>query len=159
MNCLTQNQTENFLLHIRIIRRMTFELEYLGKLKFMFKNILGRESGGHYIGSINEKKRQKISCKCTSRIFVSKRFYIQYSECWPCPDSDISVNGYGGVHSLPLCSRCTLGLLPATRPASTENTSCAKYQIPSSLARQMACWIITLCIKPLGFLCSSTTVQ
>jgi hypothetical protein len=40
-----------------------------------------------------------------------------------------------------------LGLLPASRPASRENTYGAKYQIPSSQTREKAIWVITLCIK------------
>ncbi len=90
------------------------------------------------------------SCRLNSRgrmrLCVILQAVTHLLECWPCSDFDPSVNRNGGVHSLILCTSCTLGLLPASRSAGRENTYWAKCRNPSSQSRQKACWVITLCV-------------
>jgi hypothetical protein len=44
---------------------MIFELEYLGKIKFMYENNLGQESGDQRSAFDELKLKSKISRKCT----------------------------------------------------------------------------------------------
>jgi hypothetical protein len=79
------------------------------------------------------------------------RDYIKYIlECWPCPNFGISVDRCVAVHSLLICIRWTLDLLPASRLASRANNYWAKYQIPSSQPGRWPSCVIVLCIKALG---------
>jgi hypothetical protein len=57
--------TKKFFPRILIIRGMTFDFEYLGEFKFIFKYNLGQESGDQELDFHEKKRMSKISCKCT----------------------------------------------------------------------------------------------
>ncbi len=56
---------KNFFPRILILHGMTFEFEYLGEFKFIFKYDLGKESGDQELAFHEKKRMSKISCKCT----------------------------------------------------------------------------------------------
>ncbi len=49
---------------------MTFKLEYLGEIEFVFKNNLGAWSGAQELAFDEKKPTSKISCKCTFKVVI-----------------------------------------------------------------------------------------